>query len=303
MNNISVVITCYREGELILDAVNSVLAQSLLPLEIIVVNDASSDHSTINTCKKLEENPLIRVIWRENNGGSSVARDNGFQVAQGDILVPLDADDILPNNALELISIAFQNNASIGFVYGNYLRQDKVTESKNISPQDISLRSMLKAKHFSMSSNWQLIGTTPIRRSLWQSIGGYDPSFGVEDLHDVEFWIRAIATGCEYRYIPEVIYIWRKYLGSNSRKVTPVSWYRIAKKYFEIYQNLGLTDRAYELLLLGSKWLNLEAETKAYSQELKNYICQGNFKLTTFLVLLIPSTLLRFSSKQMSKKR
>jgi glycosyltransferase involved in cell wall biosynthesis len=303
MNNISVVITCYREGELILDAINSVLAQSLLPLEIIIVNDASRDRSTINTCKKLEENPLIRVIWRETNGGSSVARDNGFQVAQGDILVPLDADDILPNNALELISIAFQNNVSIGFVYGNYLRQDKVTDSKNISPQDISLQSMLKAKHFSMSSNWQLIGTTPIRRSLWQSIGGYDPSFGVEDLHDVEFWIRAIATGCEYRYIPEVIYIWRKYLGSNSRKVTPVSWYRIAKKYFEIYQNLGLTYRAYELLLLGSKWLNIEAETKAYSQELKNYICQGNFKLTTFLVLLIPSTLLRFSSKQMSKKR
>ncbi len=303
MNNISVVITCYREGELILEAVNSVLAQSLLPLEIIVVNDASSDRSTINTCKKLEENPLIRVIWRKTNGGSSVARDNGFQVAQGDILVPLDADDILPNNALELISIAFQNNASIGFVYGNYLRQDKVIDSKNISPQDISLQSMLKAKKFSMSSNWQLIGTTPIRRSLWQSIGGYDPSFGVEDLHDVEFWIRAIATGCEHRYIPEVIYIWRKYLGSNSRKVTPVSWYRIAKKYFEIYQNLGLTYRAYELLLLGSKWLNLEAETKVYSQELKNYICQGNFKLTTFLVLLIPSTFLRFLSKQMSKKR
>jgi glycosyltransferase involved in cell wall biosynthesis len=303
MFSISVVITCYREGELICDAVNSVLSQSLLPLEIIIVNDASSDRSTINTCKHLEENPLIRVIWRETNGGSSVARDNGFQVAQGDILVPLDADDILPNNALELISIAFQNNASIGFVYGNYLRQDKVTYSKNISPQDISLQSMLKAKHFSMSSNWQLIGTTPIRRSLWQSIGGYDPSFGVEDLHDVEFWIRAIATGCEYRYIPEVIYIWRKYLGSNSQKVTPVSWYRIAKKYFEIYQNLGLQYRAYELLLLGSKWLNLEAETKVYSQEIKNYICQGNFKLTTFLVLLIPSTLLRFSSKQMSKKR
>lgn len=304
MSNISVIITCYREGNLIFEAVNSILTQTLLPLEILVVNDASSDRSTIETCQSLEQNPLIRVIWRVTNGGPSVARENGFSVAQGEVLVPLDADDILPANALFLIWETFQKYPDSGFVYGNYLRQKQANSiGEIINPQDISLQSMLKAKNFSLSSNWRLIGTTPLRRSLWQSIGGYDPNFGVEDLHDVEFWIRAIASGCNYQYIPEVIYIWRKYLGSNSRKVTPLSWYRIAQKYLSIYQDLGLAYRAYELLLLGSKWLNDQKEIQHYSQEIKHCIFQGEFQLSTFIALGIPTAVLQSLSKRLSLRR
>jgi glycosyltransferase involved in cell wall biosynthesis len=300
---VSVVITCYSEGELLHDAINSILSQTLLPLEIIIVNDASSDRRTIEVCQELEKNPLIQVIWREVNGGSSVARDNGFEVAQGDILVPLDADDILPNNSLELISKTFRKDQQVGFVYGNYIRQDKADQQKVINPQDISLREMLKAKQFSLSSNWKLIGTTPIRKSLWQSLGGYDPSFGVNDLHDVEFWIRAIASGCHYEYIPEVIYIWRKYLGSNSRKVTITSWQRIAEKYADIYQDIGLSYRNYELMLLASKWHNDNIQTEYYSQKLKDCLVQGNYRFSTFLVLLLPTFLLRIAAIFMSKTR
>ena len=302
-NNISLVITCYREGDLLLDAVNSILSQTLLPIEIIIVNDASSDRRTIEVCQELEKNAQIRVIWREINGGSSVARDNGFEVAQGDILVPLDADDILPNNALAVISKTFREDQQLGFVYGNYIRQDKVNKQKVINPQDISLREMLKSKKFSLSSNWKLIGTTPIRKTLWQSLGGYDPTFGVNDLHDVEFWIRAIASGCRYEYIPEVIYIWRKYLGSNSRRVTITSWQRIAEKYASIYQDLGLSYRNYELMLLASKWHNDNIQTEYYSRKLKDCLAQGNYRFSTFLVLLLPSFLLRMAAMFMSKIR
>lgn len=293
-NNISVVITCYREGDLLYDAINSILSQTLLPLEIIIVNDASSDRRTIEVCQELEKNSLVQVIWREVNGGSSVARDNGFEVAQGDILVPLDADDILPSNALELINKAFEKDQQIGFVYGNYIRKNKVNDQKVINPQDISLQEMLKAKPFSLSSNWKLIGTTPIRKSLWQSLGGYDPSFGVKDLHDVEFWIRAIASGAKYKNIPEVIYIWRKYLGNNSRLVTPLAWNRIADKYLDIYQSVGLEYRANELLLLGSKWLNRDQDIRSYRQKLWKSLWSGQIHFSTLVAIAIPSQVLRF---------
>jgi len=301
--DISVVITCYREGNLLYAAINSILSQTLLPLEIIIVNDASSDRRTIEVCQESEQNALIKIVWREKNGGPSVARDHGFRLAQGQILVPLDADDILPSNALNLISKAFEKDDQLGFVYGNYIRQDKVNKQKVINPQDISLREMLEAKRFSLSSNWKLIGTTPIRKSLWQSLGGYDQSFGVNDLHDVEFWIRAIASGCRYEYIPEVIYIWRKYLGSNSRRVTITSWQRIAEKYADIYQDIGLSYRNYELMLLASKWHNDNIQTEYYSQKLKDSLVQGNYRFSTFLVLLLPSFLLRMAAIFMSKKR
>lgn len=302
-NDISVVITCYREGDVLYEAINSILSQTLLPIEIIIVNDASSDRRTIEVCQELEKNPIIQVVWRQENGGSSVARDQGFAIAKGEILVPLDGDDILPSNAIELISKTFREDDRLGFVYGNYVRQDKVNRQKVINPQDISLLEMLRSKPLSLSSNWKLIGTTPIRKSLWQRLGGYDHSFGINDLHDVEFWIRAIASGCRYQYIPEVIYVWRKYLGSNSRRVTIDSWQRIAEKYTSIYQDLGLNYRNYELMLLASKWHNDHIQIKYYSQKLRDCLFQGNYRFSTFLILLLPSFLLRVVATFMSQKR
>ena len=303
-NNISVVITCFREGELIFDAIDSILNQSPSPLEIIIVNDASPDETTNNACRELESNPLIKVIWCENNGGTSVARNKGFEAAKGEILVPLDADDILPSNSLELIVQTFTKYPDAGFVYGSYLRQDKAdVEGKIINPGKVTLKSMLQAKQFSLSTNWKLLGTTPLRKSLWQSIGGYDRDFGVKDLHDVEFWIRAFDSRCDYYQIPDVIYIWRKYLGSNSNKVTPVSWYRIAQKHFAIYQKIGLEHRAYELLLLGSKWLNDPEKIKLYSQELRRCIYSGDFQFSSAIALMFPCSLLQYMAKIVSSKR
>src|SRR6476646_422796 len=200
VSNISVVITCYSEGQLLWNAIHSIRQQSFPALEIIVVNDASTHPDTINVCHQLEIQSDVQVIWRQENGGPSAARNDGFKAAQGAILVPLDGDDLLPKQALAAIHQAFQEQPEAGFIYGTYLRQDRAdSEAIVVHPGDVSLPTMLRSKPFSLSSNWKLIGTTPLRKSLWEAIGGYDTEFGVDDLHDVEFWIRAIATGCGYR--------------------------------------------------------------------------------------------------------
>ncbi|MEB3193331.1 MAG: glycosyltransferase family 2 protein [Snowella sp.] len=300
----SVVITCYREEKLLNEAVDSVMNQTLLPKEIIIVNDASSHVETNQVCQELEKNSAIRLVWRDENGGPSVARNHGFQIATGEILVPLDADDLLPVNALQLIYNAFAQNPNIGFVYGNYSRQDRShTLAKIITPGDIALAQTLKAKPFSVSTHWQLLGSGPMRRSLWQTLEGYDPNFGVEDLHDLEFWLRAIAAGVAYSYIPEVIYIWRKYLGGNTQQVTPIAWYRIAKKYFDIYQSVGLQYRAIELILLGAKWNNNSAEVKDYSRQLWQCILAGQFQFSSLIILFIPSCFFNFLIKNRFIKR
>lgn len=294
LSNISVVITCYREGELIYEAVNSIFSQSVLPQEIIIVNDASTNLNTIRVCKELEVKDTkcpIAVIWREINGGSAIARNTGFMAASGEILVPLDADDLLPVDALKLISSAFRDDPNLSFVYGSYIRQDLAkSDGISINPDDISLKVMLRAKRFSLSSNWKLLGATPLKRSLWESLGGYDPSFGVRELHDVEFWMRAIASGAKYINIPDVIYTWRKYLGSNSRLVTPLAWYQIAEKYFDIYTDLGLEYRANELLLLGSKWLDRDIDI--YRQKLWKSLRKGNIHFSSLVAIAIPRKIL-----------
>lgn len=302
--NISVIITCYSEGNLIFDAVKSVLSQSRPASEIILVNDGSKHLQTIQACQELERDSPVKVIWRSSNGGPSSTRNDGFQAAKGEILVLLDADDILPENALELIGQTFETHPDAGFIYGSYLRQNQENVLPLlIQPGNVTLREMLQAKPWSLSSNWQLIGTTPLRRSLWETVGGYDPEFGVEDLHDVEFWIRAIASEAPYYAISEPIYIWRKYLGSTSRKVTPLAWYRVAQKHFKIYQTLGLEARAYELLLLGSKWLQDADKIRLYSHKLFQCIRQGQWRFSSFVALVIPASLLRRLAEKKQQKR
>jgi glycosyltransferase involved in cell wall biosynthesis len=290
---LSVVITCYREGDLLLEAVKSVRQQTQPPLEIVIVNDASPSDRTNQVCQQLEQDPDIRLVWQATNGGPSVARNAGFAAAQGIILVPLDADDLLPPNALHHIYQTFAAHPDAGFIYGSHLRQRYPNDDQVITSQPISLASLLRAKRFSLSTNWSLIGTAPLKKSLWEAVGYSDPELGAEDLHDLEFWIRAMALPCKYYRTPEVIYIWRKYLGSNSRKVTPMSWYRIAQKHFEVYRQNGLEYRANELLLLGSKWANQPEEIRYYRQALLKCIVRGNFQLSSWLALGIPAPLFK----------
>lgn len=288
---LSVVITCYREGDLLLEAVDSVRRQTSPPLEIVIVNDASPDDRTNQVCRQLEADPAITLVWQATNGGPSVARNAGFAVAQGEILVPLDADDLLPADALSHIQHCFAHHPEAGFIYGSYHCQRYAGDRRVVAAQPISLNSLLRARRFSLSTNWTLIGTAPLRKSLWEAVGHSDPALGAEDLHDLEFWMRAMALPCGYYGTSEVIYIWRKYLGRNSRNVNPMSWYRIAEKHFEVYSQNNLEYRAYELLLLGSKWMHHDEGIRRYRRGLLACMARGNFQASSVMALVIPAAL------------
>lgn len=290
---LSVVITCFREGDLLLEAVESVRQQTQPPHEIVIVNDASPDDRTNQICRQLQTEPDITLVWQASNGGPSVARNAGFAAAQGEVLVPLDADDLLPTDALSHIQQTFADHPDAGFIYGSYRCQRHADDRRVVMAQPISLQSLLRARRFSLSTNWTLIGTAPLRKSLWEAVGHGDPALGAEDLHDLEFWLRAMALPCRYYSTPAVIYIWRKYLGSNSRQVTPVSWYRIAKKHFEVYQQNELEYRAHELLLLGSKWMQHPEEIRRHRQDLLGCMSRGHFQLSSLIALAIPAGLFK----------
>jgi glycosyltransferase involved in cell wall biosynthesis len=87
---ISVIIPCFNAEQYIVAAVHSVLAQNWPNLEIVVVDDGSSDHSA-----ELVRNtfPEVRLI-QQTNQGVAAARNNGLTQAQGDWIAFLDADDI-----------------------------------------------------------------------------------------------------------------------------------------------------------------------------------------------------------------
>ncbi|NEQ47620.1 MAG: glycosyltransferase [Leptolyngbya sp. SIOISBB] len=290
----SVVIPCYSEGRLLRETIESVLNQSYSPFEVIIVNDASKDPETIEICHYAISDSRVKVIWRRKNGGPAIAINEGFSQAKGDVFLNLDADDLLPSTTLEKAASVFLNDPKIDWIYGNYLREDSPHRTGQIiDPRPIDLSIMLSSKRFIPSSRWFLRANNPMRRHVWEALRGHDPDLDAKDVHDLEFLIRLIEAGYCSHYIPATMYVWRKYLGNNTRLVTPLSWYKIAYKHWKIYEKHGLKYRALELLLWGSKWLNDLDNIEYYRGELMSCIRRGQFKFPTLLAMILPSRIFR----------
>jgi glycosyltransferase involved in cell wall biosynthesis len=116
MHKVSVVIPCYRQAEFLEEAIDSVLGQSYPEHEIVVVDDASPDH-TSTVAKRY---PNVRYVRQERRGGVSLARNRGLQETTGTYVVFLDADDRLLPDHFATSMAAFEQHPEAAFVCGDY---------------------------------------------------------------------------------------------------------------------------------------------------------------------------------------
>src|SRR4051812_15354057 len=98
VESVSVVIPTYNRAELLKVTIQSILGQTVRPLEIIIVDDGSTD-DTANVCASF--GPVVRYMG-QRNGGVSAARNAGIRAAQGDWIAFCDSDDLWVYNKLEL---------------------------------------------------------------------------------------------------------------------------------------------------------------------------------------------------------
>ena len=136
-NSVSLNQNIYEDNEYVLTAIvlvyngepyldnclNSLVTQTLDNLEIILINDASTDDSLI-TCKKYEQMyDNVRLINREENAGLGANANLGISLAKGEYVILVDNDDIVPKNAYEkLYTKAKETNADICIGKANFIR-------------------------------------------------------------------------------------------------------------------------------------------------------------------------------------
>ncbi|HEV2720211.1 MAG TPA: glycosyltransferase family A protein [Thermoanaerobaculia bacterium] len=113
MNRVSVVIPTYNYGRWVAEAIDSALAQTLPPAEVIVVDDGSTDETAAVLAAY---GGRIRVI-RQQNLGPAMARNAGIAAARFETIAFLDADDLWQPRKLELQMMRFDADPSLGFVH------------------------------------------------------------------------------------------------------------------------------------------------------------------------------------------
>ncbi|MES2629340.1 MAG: glycosyltransferase [Bacteroidota bacterium] len=209
MTSISVIITCYSEGEKVITALNSIFGQTDTAVEILLINDHSRHEATNTICAQLAaQHPQLRYFYLEQNGGLSHARNMGFQHASGEAIIFLDGDDELPANAVALIRKAFYDHPEADFVYGDFLVRNIRTGEHQVSPgEPITTGGKLDISKLML--NYRLLGTSPCKKNLWEKTGGYDQLFSYDN-QDMDFWYSAMEKNATGIYIPEVIYTWNR---------------------------------------------------------------------------------------------
>lgn len=117
---VSVLIPHYNQARFLGDCVESVWAQTYPNVEIVVVDDCSSEGETKFVLDELEEYEDVKVLRLDRNGGPSRARNLGLELCSGRYVLPLDSDNLLLPEALELLVDQLRNaSEEVGFIYPN----------------------------------------------------------------------------------------------------------------------------------------------------------------------------------------
>lgn len=111
MYKISIIIPVYNTGSYLMTAIESCLKQSYKNIEIIIIDDGSTDDKTIQLLQEYSLNSLIKVFHQKNQGAAK-ARDYGVEISSGDYLFFLDSDDYIPQDAIELLVNSSLENSS-----------------------------------------------------------------------------------------------------------------------------------------------------------------------------------------------
>ena len=114
----SVIVTCYNYKAFVEEAVDSALAQTRAPAQVIVVDDGSTDGSTQLLQQRYGADPRVTLLCGEN-GGQLVAFQRGVAAATGDVLCFLDADDRWAPDFLEKIGKVYDERRDVGFVFSD----------------------------------------------------------------------------------------------------------------------------------------------------------------------------------------
>jgi len=176
----SIIIPCYNQEKYLTETLDSVLEQTLSCWECIIINDGSTDYSENiidDYCKK--DSRFIKL--NQKNQGLAASRNNGIKIAKGDFILPLDGDDKIGNQYLELAKQEFTKNPQPKLVYCKAEYFDAKNELWDMPEYDYE--KLVFVNH--------IFCTAIFKRKDYLKTSGYDTDmkFGYEDW---EFWLQLL---------------------------------------------------------------------------------------------------------------
>ena len=252
--NVSIIVPVYNVEEYLPVCIDSMMHQGELRLEIILVDDGSTDRSGAIADQYAQKDRRITVL-HQANGGASAARNAGFELAQGEYIVFIDSDDWVKEDSLdELYREAVNHQADV--VMGNllYFRNNEVIDSHlNPIPQEI-LNSTLSGKEcfirLVQARAYPPMAVNYIyRRKYLKTIQArFEEGFMAED----ELWTPVVLCQAEKMAVVDIdFYFYRQRESSVMHTTNPgrrlLSYFRVTDKLFEFANRFNFSGEDGEL--------------------------------------------------------
>lgn len=225
---VSVVVPCFNYGNFIEETINSILVSSYKNIEIIIVDDGSTDSYTIDVIKEISfRNSLVKVISTQNNG-LPAARNIGIENSSAPYILTLDADDKISEDYISKSLKLLQHDSNIPFTFTLvqlFGTQNKVWRTMPYDLFYIKFRNVVPA-------------TILMRKTVWEKVGGYDESLR-DGYEDWEFVIRMAKYGFIGKHIKEPLFLYRKHnfsMLSYSKKKHWLLFEKIRTRHTDIYR-------------------------------------------------------------------
>lgn len=214
---VSVIVPAFNLDKWLPETLDSVLAQSMSDWECIIVDDASPDRCGAIAEEFAARDSRFRVIHNEENRYLAASRNIAIEASRGRYVMPLDADDMLTPDALEILTHALDVDRTIHVAYGGmeFLEPDGERWHSGW-PMDFDHRNQLMQRNL-------LPYCSMFRREVWELLGGYRERFRTAE--DADFWCRASSYGFRPRRVTtQDCVVYRNRDDSMSRKESPRDW-------------------------------------------------------------------------------
>ncbi|MCB0209224.1 MAG: glycosyltransferase family 2 protein [Anaerolineae bacterium] len=186
---VSVIIPVYNAEPYVAEAIESVLAQSYNHIEIIAVDDGSTD----NSAAVVKRFPAVHY-YTQPNAGISATRNRGIKQAQGDFLAFLDADDVWVKEKLALQLAAFEENAHLDVVFG-HVKQFRSPELKTVPNNKPSTVEPLMPGH--------IPSTMLIKRDAFFRVGLFETNWKMGEF--ASWYLRSLEQGLQHIMLPDLV--------------------------------------------------------------------------------------------------
>ncbi len=263
---VSIIIPCFNQAQYLPETLSSVLNQTYNKWECIIVNDGSIDNTEQVAQQWTKKDNRFSYVFKPNTGVSDT-RNTGIKAAKGTLILPLDADDKIGENYLELAVNAFKEDSNLKLFYSN---AEKIGQEQGIwKLEPFSL------KRLALSN--MIFCSAVFRKKEWERVGGYDTNM-IHGLEDWEFWIALLKDGGNVKKTETVCFYYRIKKDSRnnsfdeSQKKELIDY--ITAKHAQFYNKiLGNHIELHKKMIQNKKkMLHLQKSKKNAFNVLSNYL-------------------------------